>query len=319
MPYLSGLMRRSGRLFLTLVKVMLPVMIAVQAAQAWGWIDILGQAFAPAMGLLNLPAEAGMVWMTGAFVGIYGAIAALISLAPVLELTGGQFSALCSMLLFAHALPVEQAIVRRAGASFWATAALRVGAALGYGAAVSWFCHATGWLDEPVSLQWLQSTALAGEQAGGIWAWVRGTAVSLSFTYLIILALLVALDVMERTGITRAITVALTPVLRVSGLDPRVTPVTILGVLLGLSYGGALIIEEAEKQQLEARPRFLALAWLSLSHSLIEDTVLLMALGANGWIVLVGRLLVTLVVVAILARMLGGGGAARRPLGAPAG
>ncbi|BDC28189.1 Uncharacterised protein [Bordetella parapertussis] len=82
-------MRRSGRLFLTLVKVMLPVMVAVQAAQAWGWIDILGQAFAPAMGLLNLPAEAGMVWMTGAFVGIYGAIAALISLAPVLELTGG--------------------------------------------------------------------------------------------------------------------------------------------------------------------------------------------------------------------------------------
>lgn len=120
-------MRRSDRLFLTLVKVMLPVMIAVQAAQAWGWIDILGQAFAPAMGLLNLPAEAGMVWMTGAFVGIYGAIAALISLAPALELTGGQFSALCSMLLFAHALPVEQAIVRRAGASFWATAALRVG------------------------------------------------------------------------------------------------------------------------------------------------------------------------------------------------
>src|SRR5690606_16733691 len=109
----------------------------------------------------------------------------------------------------------------------------------------------------------------------------------------VIVGLLVLLDVLERTGITRRITALLTPLLGLSGLDSRVTPVTTVGVLLGLTYGGALIIEEAQKQDFPARTRFLALAWLSLSHSLIEDTALFVALGANVWIVLVGRVLVT--------------------------
>ena len=137
--YSIRLLARSRRLFVSLMKVMLPVMIAVQLAQHWGWIDILGHAIAPAMSWLALPPEAGLIWITGAFVGIYGAIAAMIGLATQLELTSGQLSALCAMLLFAHALPVEQSIVRRAGASFWATGALRVGVALVYGGAVAWF------------------------------------------------------------------------------------------------------------------------------------------------------------------------------------
>jgi len=145
------LLARSRRLFVALMKVMLPVMIAVQLAQHWGWIDALGRAIAPAMAWLALPPEAGLIWITGAFVGIYGAIAAMIGLASQLELSAGQLSALCAMLLFAHALPVEQSIVRRAGASFWATGALRVGVALAYGGAVAWLSRLTGVLDEPVS------------------------------------------------------------------------------------------------------------------------------------------------------------------------
>ena len=96
----------------------------------------------------------------------------------------------------------------------------------------------------------------------------------------------------------------MTPILRLSGLDERAAPITTVGVLLGLSYGGALIIEEAKKNNFDAKTRLLALSWLSLSHSLIEDTLLIMALGANIWIVLVGRVLMTLVVMALMARLL---------------
>lgn len=52
-----------------------------------------------------------------------------------------------------------------------------------------------------------------------------------------------------------------------------------VGVLLGLSYGGALIIEQTQKNNFDAKTRLLALSWLSLSGSLIEDTLLIMALG----------------------------------------
>ncbi len=314
-PYLSSLLSRSARLFVMLMKVMLPVMIVVQLAQYWGWVDALGQAIAPAMAWLDLPPEAGMIWMTGMLVGVYGAIAALIGLAPGLELSVGQMSALCSMILFAHALPVEQAIVRRAGASFWGTAMLRIVVALAYGAAVAWTCRLTGVLDDPVSLEWLHASAATGaDQAPGLLGWAWTTALSLLMTFAILVGLLVLLDVLERTGITRRITSALTPLLRFSGLDARAAPVTTVGVLLGLTYGGALIIEESEKQGFDARTRFLALAWLSLSHALIEDTMLLLALGASVWVVLVGRVAATLLIIAALARLFDGGNREAAPI-----
>ncbi|WP_459614397.1 nucleoside recognition domain-containing protein [Bordetella sp. 2513F-2] len=303
MPYLLKLWRRSAHLFVQLLKVMLPVMLLVQVGQWLGWIDAIGQAVGPAMALLDLPPEAGMIWIACVFVGLYGAIAALIGFAPVLDLTVAQFSALGAMMLFAHALPIEQAIVRRAGASFWATAALRLAAAVGYGALVAWACRLGGWLQQPVDFAWLPQAAAEAAGWEGVWQWMAGTAYSLGLTYAILVGLLILLDVLDRTGIMRVITAAMAPLLRLSGLDPRVTPVTTVGVLLGLTYGGALIIEEAERQQYPARTRFLALAWLSLSHSLIEDTLLLMTLGANGWVVLGGRVLITLAVVALLARL----------------
>ncbi len=303
LSYFSTLLQRSWRMFLAIAKIILPVMIIVQIAQHFGLIDWIGQAIAPAMALMHLPPEAGIVWATTMLTGIYGGIASLSTLTS-LELTAGQLSALCAMMLFAHSLPVEQSIARRAGASFWATGALRVGAGIAYGAAIAWVCHLTGALSEPMSFEWLHGSSILPESASaGYLGWLQSTAFSLVLTFAVIIVLVVVLDALEWLGITRRITTLLTPVLKISGLNAQLAPVTTVGVLLGLTYGGALIIDEAKKQNLPPRTRFLALSWLSLSHSLIEDTLLMMALGADIWIILVGRVLLTLAIVALLAKL----------------
>lgn len=298
------LLQRSWRMFITVAKLMVPVMLAVHVADQLGWVAAVGRWIAPSMSLLNLPPEAGIIWATTTLTGIYGGIAILATLAPSLDISSAQLSALAAMMLISHSLPVEQAIVRRAGASFWVTGALRIGTALFYGGLISWASLWLGFLNAPMNLDWMAGPNFSiGETPSGTLGWLQSTAYSMVLIFVIIAILATALDALERLGITRRITTALMPLLRVSGLNAEVAPVTTVGVLLGLTYGGALIIEEAKKQNFSARTRFLALTWLSLSHSLIEDTLLVVALGANIWVVLVGRVALTLLIVAALAKL----------------
>jgi hypothetical protein len=95
------------------------------------------------------------------------------------------------------------------------------------------------------------------------------------------------------------------PVLRLLGLSERAAPLTIVGMTLGITYGGGLIIKESRSGHLSTRDVFFSLALLSLCHSLIEDTFLMVAIGANVWGVLFPRMFFGLAVVFVLARVLG--------------
>lgn len=302
MAYLIALGRRAWRLFLDLIKIMLPVMLAVKLAEDFGLVAWLAAFIAPAFGITGLPPEAALVWVSTALVGIYGGLGALLGLGGQITLSQGQLAALAAMMLFAHGLPMEQAIVRRAGGSFWFTALLRLLTALLYGSLVAHVSAASGWLSQPADLSRLAQQATGGKADWA--AWLLGAVESLAMIGLIILGLLILLDAMERLGITRRFTLALGPLLRWSGLDEKLAPVTTLGVLLGLTYGGGLIIEQARGGAFTPRQVVPALCWLSLSHALIEDTLLLLLLGADIWVILVGRVILTLAIVALLVRLM---------------
>lgn len=301
--YLHTICQRSTRMFLTIVRIMLPVMVIVYIADRLGLVRLAGEALTPAMGLLGLPPEAGIIWATTVLTNIYGGMASMAALSAGMDMTVAQVSALGAMMLFAHNVPTEQSVVRRAGASALITGALRIVVALIYGGAVSWACRALDVLQEPVSLAWMQQDAELAQGPPDVWPWILSTLQSLALVLVVIVGLVILLDVLERLGITRLVTRLLTPVLRLSGLEERAAPLTTVGVLLGLAYGGALIIEAAERENYSPRTRLLALSWLSLCHALIEDTLLILALGANIWVILVLRGLATLGVLAALAAL----------------
>src|SRR3546814_19777180 len=138
----------------------------------------------------------------------------------------GWSSDVCSSDL-AHAIPVEQSIVRRAGAGFGVTATLRIGTAIAYGAAVSWVCYLTGTLADPLSFEWLRGSSFLPEsQTAGYIGWIQATAFSLLLTFVIIAGLVLVLDGMDRLGITRLLTAAMMPPLKVAGLRSQFHPVT---------------------------------------------------------------------------------------------
>ena len=129
------------------------------------------------------------------------------------------------------------------------------------------------------------------------------TAKAFATIFVILTGLLVLLDILNASGIMDWLARLLEPILRSLGLDSRLAPVSAIGLLMGLAYGGALIIQMFRDQTFDPRARFMALAFLSLLHGIIEDTALMLAIGADIWVILVGRIIFTLAVVAILARL----------------
>jgi hypothetical protein len=295
-----GLVKDALEAFWTLAKVMVPVIILTRILQQVGVVEALGRAIAPAMGLVGLPGSMGLVWATGMLVNMYGGLVVFASIGPAASLTSEQATVLGCMILVAHSLPVELRIAQKAGPRLRAIAPLRVLGALCLGWIVHAVCSGFGLLQGPCS------PLIKPSPPDPSWlAWGLGQAENLVRIFFIILALLTLLSLLKWLRITDLLLVPLMPVLRALGLSEHAAPLTIVGMTLGITYGGGLIIRESRSGQLSSRDVFFSLALLSLCHSLIEDTLLMVAIGSDLVGVLFGRLLFGLAVVFVLARIFG--------------
>ena len=295
-----GLVRDALEAFWTLAKLMVPVMILTRVLQQVGAVEVLGRALSPLMGIVGLPGSIGLAWATAMLVNMYGGMVVFASLPEAASLTAAQATVLGCMILVAHSLPMELRIAQKAGPRLRALAPLRVLGALTLGWIVHRTCATFGLLQGPCAILMKRTPP---EPSWG--AWGLQQVQNLAVIFVIILALLALLGVLKWLRITDLLLVPLMPVLRMLGLSEHAAPLTIVGMTLGITYGGGLIIKEAKSGRLSSRDVFFSLALLSLCHSLIEDTLLMVAIGAHLWTVLVARILFGLAVVFLLARLLG--------------
>lgn len=61
------------------------------------------------------------------------------------------------------------------------------------------------------------------------------------------------------------------------------------GLFLGIIFGSGVILSFARDGSLTKRDLMLVLVFLCICHSIIEDTVVFIALGANGWVLVGAR------------------------------
>jgi hypothetical protein len=66
-----------------------------------------------------------------------------------------------------------------------------------------------------------------------------------------------------------------------------------VGTIFGIAYGGGVLLEEKRSGALNRRDALLVGIFLSLSHALIEDTLLFVAVGADWVVVLLARIFFT--------------------------
>ncbi|EEY73291.1 putative membrane protein [Grimontia hollisae CIP 101886] len=142
------------------------------------------------------------------------------------------------------------------------------------------------------------------ENAASLTAWGISQFQNLILVFVIITVLLFVLNLLKVLGIERLIAKALSPFLRLLGISKEATNLTLIGITLGLSYGGGLLINEAKRGHIPPKDIFTAITLLGLLHSLIEDTLLMLVIGADFIAIFWVRLVFALVLVGVISRFM---------------
>ncbi len=281
-----------------LFKIIIPISIVTRFLQQWGIVDQFGQLLEPIMAVVGLPGQLGLVWATAMVTNIYGGMVVFASVAPELNLSVAQVTVLGSMILVAHGLPVELFIAQKAGTRFRAMAVLRIGGALILGWILHYSYQLTGTLQQENHALWNPA------KVDPTWsAWLVAEVRTMLMIFIIIFGLMAFLRILKKLGISDLMTRLLEPVLALLGMSRAAAPITIVGMTLGLSYGGGLIIQEAQSGRLDKKDIFASVALMGLCHSIFEDTLLLMVIGAHVSGIFWGRILFSLVAIFLLARL----------------
>ncbi len=282
-----------------LFKIIIPVSIITRLLQEWGMIDYLGIILTPAMELVGLPGSLGLVWAAALITNIYGGLVAFTSMAPEMELTVAQVSVLGTMILVAHALPVELMIAQKSGARLPAILLIRILGALLLGWMLKTIYNLTGMLQQPNRTLWVPAVVNPGWKA-----WAFAELRNLLFIFIVIVALMALMMILRKMGVIRLMVSLLGPVLKVLGIGSEAGPITIIGMTMGISYGGGLIINEAREGKLAREDLFASITLMSLCHSLFEDTMLMVLIGGHLTGLLCGRLIFSLLVTMLVVRLI---------------
>lgn len=302
MPALTAAFRKTLDTLQTywmLVRIVVPITIMTELLSRMGAIEAIAPVFEPVMKLIGLPSELGLAWLSGMLVGIWGAVPLIFVLVPTNSLSVADITVFSALLLFAHGLPVEQKIIQKAGPRMTVTTLLRIVGGVIYAFLLHRLFDATGWLSSPASPTWIPMSA-ASDWSG----FLSGLLDTMLSMLVILLALSWGLEILKVTGLMKLVMKALSPVLRLAGIRGEASQFTSVGLFLGISYGGGLLIHEARSGAVSPRQVFVSCVFMGFAHSIIEDTLIVVALGADLSAVLGGRLVFALAVTAAIAAIL---------------
>lgn len=256
------------------------------------WISAL---VSPVFLLFGLPGDAAMAYVSGYFINVYSCVAVV----STISLTAREMTILGAMTLAAHAIPVETAVQHKTGSPSWYCVLVRTLGSLALGITLNLLLpgRAEVWTGQTVPLSEIPLIAIQGDFRPMFFEWLLGLLkLSLWMTCLIWL-----LNVLQRIlyefNLMERISRLFRPLLKVFGLGEKTSFLWIVANVVGLSYGSAVMLDEAERGNLSLREINLLNTHIGISHSNLEDLLLVSALGGVWYVILLSRwILVTILV-----------------------
>jgi spore maturation protein SpmB len=273
-----------------MVRLTVLVSFGVEVLRYFGILHWISESLSPVFGFVGLPGEAALAFISGYFVNVYAAVAVITTL----DLSARSITVLAVMVLCAHNMIVESPVQQKCGSSLLRIFFVRTLGALALG-----FCLNLLLPAEPVANA--ENSILITQEALPLTALLKNWTISTIFLIVKMVTLIMGLSILQRLlaefGVIRLLSKLLRPLMVVFGLPARTSFLWIVANVLGLAYGAAIMIEETEQGKISRADADLLNHHIGVSHSNLEDILLLYAAGAFFWWMLLSRWELSIVLV----------------------
>lgn len=267
---------------------MIPISLIVSLLQHYGVIEILAGYIDPVFSHVGLPGSSAIAFLTGAFVTGYAGMAVMLSMALTLR----QATIIAIMICLCHALPMESAVARKTGSSFFRMSAIRL--------IMAFVCafYLNMVLPENMGAFGMMAQADYGMT---VWSMLQDWALSSvrlsAMIFVIIYCLMIVQRLMEAYNLIPRLSQFLRPLMRLFGLPEDASYMWLVGNVLGISYGCAVMMDMEERGVITKEEANDVNYHLIMNHSLIEDTCVFAAIGISAFWIVSTRVLFALIVV----------------------
>ena len=271
-----------------IIKITVAVSFAMMLLKYFDILPWISDAVSPVFKIFGLPGSAALAYVSGYFVNVYSCIAVMTTL----ELDWRALTILCSMVMCSHSMVLETAVLKKTGASGVRMVIVRTLSAFILGILLN--------LILPGSAASSAAAADAGEKLSfwmTLWEWVLSALKLVVMMVCIIYALNILQRLLREFGIMEKIAKVFRPLMTVFGLPSDTVFLWIVANIIGLGYGAAAMLDELDRGDVSHRDVLLLDTHICISHSNLEDLLLLTACGAVWWIMLLARWAMSVVLV----------------------
>lgn len=262
-----------------LLKLMIPISLAVTLMQHFGILAWIATWINPIFVHFGLPGESAVAFISGATAGTYAGIAAMMSI----PLSMKQASILALMIALCHALPMECAVNKKTGSSFWEMGVIRI--------VMAFVCAFT----LNAMLPDMHGTYIyLGAEADSSFnevmvTWLMSQLKMSLMVMLIIFSLMVIQRLLEAYSLLDSLSRLFSPLMKFFGLPRHTSYMWLVGNVLGISYGSAVMVELEEKGLVTREEANDVNYHLIMNHSMLEDTIVFAATGISAFLLIVTR------------------------------
>jgi hypothetical protein len=281
-----------------LYKILIPFVFIIKFLEIIGAVDLIAKAFDPLMSLMGMPAAFGIIWVTALVVNIYAALILLVNLLPFIDVSVAQITILTVAMLLCHNLIVESAISRSAGVSFLFTVVFRLISAFFACWILNLIYTYFNYLNQP----FVTSFTIEPPQTGLLF-WLKDQSLYLFYIFIVVVILVTLLEVLKFIGIENILKKILTPPLKFFGISDSAMNIIIVGMTMGLQFGGGILIKEVNSGKIDKQSVFLSILMVNLVHAIFEDTLLMLAVGGHYSGVVFARIIFGLVISLLMFKI----------------